>query len=180
MVSHAGKENGIHSFSAPGAKCQHTVSLQTLSQPAQIFLNFKMECRQRMLVTGALPTYSFWSLLFFLCRHWLFCVGLWNCEKANLFYRFTLVWVLGWSRTTEQNRTPHNTRYFCHGFTTFGSFPLLPRLLCFNGYSRKGCMGKIHRKKRNRNGSMSTLQEVGCHILQYKCNGNFLSQRNVI
>ena len=59
MVSHAGKENGIQSFSAQGAKCQHTVSLQTLSQPAQIFLNFKMECRQRMLVTGALPTYSF-------------------------------------------------------------------------------------------------------------------------
>ena len=58
MVSHAGKENGIQSFSASGAKCQDTVSLQTLSQPAQIFLNFKMECRQRMLVTGALPTYS--------------------------------------------------------------------------------------------------------------------------
>ena len=59
-------------------------------------------------------------------------------------------------------------------------FSFTSKATVFQRVFKKGLYAGKFTKKRNKNGSMSTLQEVGCHILQYKCNGNFLSQRNVI
>ena len=106
------------------------------------------------------------------------------CETAKKPICFIdLLWFEFWDGHEPLNKTAL--------LTTPDTFAMDLRhsalFLYFQGYcvstdiQERVVWGKFTEKKRNKNGSMSTLlQEVGCHILQYKCNGNFLSQRNVI